>query len=121
MAISITYNNNTIKSIGSTQNLERVPDDRMQLVKTVTNAGVPSVTVEDYGVVDNGEIISCSAVFSSADYSTLLSWWSARNRVNVTLDDGTTISNGRIVVRRSSYYDNLLNGYKTVQLEVWRV
>ena len=121
MAISLTYNNTTIKSIGSTQNLERIPDDRMQLVKTVTNNGVPSVTVEDYGVVADGEIISFSAVFSATDYSTLLGWWSARNRVTVTLDDGTTISNARVVLRRSSYYDNLLNGYKTVQLEIWRV
>lgn len=121
MAISITYNNATIRSIGSTQNLERVPDDRQQMVKTVNNSGVPGVTVEDYGVIADGEVISCSAVFSAADYTTLLGYWSARNRVAVTLDDGTTISNARIVVRRSTYYDNLLNGYKTVQLEVWRV
>lgn len=117
MAIKI----GTIESVGSTNNLERLPDDRQQLVKTVTNNGTPSVTVEDYGVVANGEVISCSAVFSATDYATLLNYWSGRTQVNVTLDDGTTISNARVVVRRSSYYDNLLNGYKLVQLEIWRV
>ena len=121
MGISITYNNSTIQSLGHAENLEIIPDDRQQLVKTVTNAGVPSVTVEDYGVVSDGEIISLSAVFSASDYSTLLSWWSARNRVAITLEDGSTISNARIVVRRSSYYDNLLSPFKTVQLEIWRV
>ena len=117
MAIKI----GSIQSVGSTQNLERIPDDRQQLVKTVTNNGTPSVTVEDYGVVANGEVISCSAVFSPADYTTLLGYWSARTRVRVEMDDGTVITDARIVLRRSSYYDNLLNGYKTVQMEIWRV
>ena len=117
MAIKI----GTIESVGSTNNLERLPDDRQALVKTVTNNGTPSVTVEDYGVVANGEIISCNAVFSSADYATLLNYWSNRTQVTVILDDGTTINNARVVIRRSSYYDNLLNPYKTVQLEIWRI
>lgn len=117
MAIKI----GTIQSIGSSQNLERIPDDRQTLVKTVTNNGTPSVTVEDYGVVANGEVISCSAVFSATDYTTLLGYWTNRTQVRVELDDGTVITNARIVLRRSSYYDNLINSYKTVQLEVWRV
>lgn len=117
MAIKI----GTIQSIGSTQNLEKIPDDRQQLVKTVTNAGVPSVTVEDYGVVSDGEVISLSAVFSSADYTTLLGYWSNRTQVRVELDDGTVITNARIVIRRMQYYDKLMNSYKTVQLEIWRI
>ena len=117
MAIKI----GAIESIGSTNNLERIPDDRQTLVKTVTNNGTPSVTVEDYGVVANGEIISCNAVFSASDYTTLLGYWSNRTQVRVELDDGTVIANARVVIRRSSYYDNLLNAYKTVQLEIWRV
>lgn len=117
MAISI----GSIKSIGKTDGLQIVPDDRQELVKTVTSAGVASVAVEDNGVVDNGEVVSCSAVFSASDYLTLRGYWSNRTRVTVILDDGTTISNARIVIRNVQYYDNLLNSYKTVTLEVWRV
>lgn len=117
MAISI----GSVRSLGHAQNLEIIPDDRQQLVKTVTNNGVPSVTVEDYGVVSNGEVISLSATFSASDYTTLLGYWSARTLVTVVMDDGTTISNARIVVRRSSYYDSMLSPFKTVQLEIWRV
>ena len=121
MAIRITYNGNTISSIGKTEDLEFTPDDRQEIIKTVTSSGTASVTVEDYGVVANGEVISLSAVFSSADYNTLKTYWSARNRVNVVLDDGTTINNARLVIRGTKYYDNLMPQYKTVNLEVWKV
>lgn len=119
--ITITYNGSTIKSVGRSSDLERVPDDRQTLVKTVSNTGAGTVTVEDYGVVADGEIISFSAVFSASDYSTLLSYWSNRTRVQVTLDDGTIISSGRIVVKRTTYADDLLNSYKKVTIEVWKV
>ena len=121
MAIRMTYNGNTISSIGKTEDLEFTPDDRQEIVKTVTNTGTASVTVEDYGVVANGGVISLSAVFSNADYNALKTWWSARNKVNVVLDDGTTISSARIVVKGTRYYDGMLPQYKTVNLEVWRV
>lgn len=121
MAIRITYSGNTVSSIGKTEDLEFTPDDRQEIVKTVTSSGTASVTVEDYGVVDNGEVISLSAVFSNADYGTLKTWWSARNKVNVVLDDGTTINNARLVVKGTRYYDGMMPQYKTVMLEVWKV
>ena len=111
----------TIKSIGRSDGLEFTPDDRQQLVKTFNSSGNSTVTVEDYGVVANGEVISFSAVFSATDYSTLLGYWTNRTLVTVVLDDGTTISNARVVVKSVKYYDDLLNQYKTVTLEVWRI
>lgn len=114
--IQITYNNNTIKSIGRTTDMEIVPDDRQEIVKVVGG-----VVVEDYGVVANGEITTLSCVFSATDYSTLLNYWSNRTRVTVTLDDGTVISNARIVIRRTQFANEVLNQYKKVYLEVWKV
>lgn len=109
-----------IKSI-YTENLNIVPDDRQELVKVVSSQGVGGVVVEDYGVVDNGEVITLSAVFSSSDYAALSNIWKNRTLSAVTLDDGTVISSARIVIRSTSYYDTKLSGYKKVTMEVWRV
>lgn len=117
MAINI----GTVRSLGNTDGLQVTPDDRQQLVKTVTSAGVASVAVEDNGVVANGEVISLSAVFSAADYVTLSGYWTNRTKVTVVLDDGSTISNARIVIKNVQYYDNMLSSFKLVQLEVWRI
>lgn len=117
MAINI----GTIKSIGKTSNLQIIPDDRQDLVKTVTSTGVSSVVVEDAGYVADGEVISLNATFSDTDFTTLKNYWINRTKVAVVLDDGTTISNARIVIKNIQYYDNLLSSYKTVQLEVWRL
>ena len=111
----------SIHSIGKANDLEHTPDDRQTLVKTFTTTGTPSVTVEDQGYCANGEVISFSAVFSATDYATLVSYWSARSLVTVVLEDGTTISNARIVIRRTQYYDKLMPQYKLVNIEVWRV
>lgn len=116
MAIKITYNNATISSIGRADDVDYTPDDRQELVKIIGG-----VTVEDYGVCADGEVISLSAVFSDADYATLKTYWSGRTLVTVELEDGTIINNARVVIRRTTYYDALLPRYKKVQLEVWRV
>lgn len=121
MAIRITYNNNTIQSIGRSSDIEFLPDDRQQLVKTFNNAGQPSVTVEDYGYVANGEVVSLTATFLPSAYTDLLDYWQNRRQVSVVLDDGTIIANGRIVIKRAQYYDPLINQPRTVQLEVWKV
>lgn len=105
-----------IKSVGRSDGLDIVPDDRQELVKIIGG-----VTVEDYGVVADGEVISFSAVFTATDYETLRDYWSSRTLVRVVLDDGKVIDDARVVVRRTTYADDLLNSYKKVQLEVWRV
>lgn len=106
----------TIGSLGKTRDLEIIPDDRQALVQTIGG-----VVVEDYGVVADGEVISMSAIFSAADYETLKSYWSTRQLVTVTLDDGTVIQNARVVIKRVRYADDLFNAYKEVNFEVWRV
>lgn len=111
----------TVKSIGRAENLQYIPDDRQELVKTVTSAGASSVAVEDAGYVADGQVISLSAVFSDADFNTLSGYWTARTLVTVVLEDGTPISNARIVIKGYQYYDRLINDYKLVNLEIWKV
>ena len=116
MSFKVEYHNNVIESIGKTSDLEIVPDDRQEIVQIIGG-----VTVEDYGVIADGEVTSFSATFSSSDYNTLVDYWRLRTKVKVTFDDGRIINDARIVIRRTQYYDDLLNGYKKVTLEVWRV
>ena len=105
-----------IKSIGNAENLSIIPDDRQTLVKVVGG-----VIVEDYGVVNNGEVISLSAVFSASDYSALLLLWRNRTLVNVILDDGTPINNARIVIKSTTYWNSIISSYKKVAFEIWRI
>ena len=119
--ITISNGQTTISSIEHADGFETTPDDRIELVKTVSSTGTGTVTVEDYGVVANGEIISLSAVFSATDYATLKTWWSGRTLCNVTFDDGTTMSNARILIRRTNYFDKMMSNYKKVDLEIWKV
>ena len=130
MSIKIQNGNTIIESLGRTRDFESTPDDRIELVKTVTNTGASNVVVEDYGVVANGEKITLTAVFSNADYNALKTIWSARTLCTVTLDDGRVINNARVLIRRTQYNESAnadlqkalqrkLSGYKNVTLEVW--
>lgn len=105
-----------IKSVGHAENFNISPDDRQTLVQVVGG-----VTVEDYGVVDNGEVISLVATFSAADYAALVTVWKNRTLLTVTLDDGTVINNARIVLRNITYANTQMTGYKRVTMEVWRI
>lgn len=117
MAINI----GTVKSIGKTEGLQIIPDDRQELVKTVTSTGASSVAVDDAGYVSDGNVISLNAVFSDTDFTVLSGYWTARTKVTVVLDDGTTIYNARIVIKGYQYYNDLINNYKLVNLEIWKV
>lgn len=110
----------TIKSIGRADDHNVRYDDRQQLVQVVTNTGAADVVVEDYGVVDNGEVISCSAVFDSDSYDALVLLWKNRTLSSITLEDGTTFT-GRVVIKGTTYYDKIMPMYKKVTLEFWRI
>lgn len=109
----------SIKSIGHATDYSYNLDDRQELVKTVGGA----VAVDPWGGtrISDGDIVSFSAIFTSSDASTVQGYWSNRTRQNVTLDDGTTITNGRIIVRQITLLEGFWSGYKKLGLEVWKV
>lgn len=111
----------TIKSIGHAENYTVTPDDRQSLVKVIKSNGNSGVVVEDYGLVEAGEIISLSAVFSNADYEALLLIWKNRTLSTVILDDGKTISNARIVIKSVNYWNTIDSRFKKVTMEIWRI
>lgn len=117
MAISLYKDGvGTVRSLGKTKDYELIPDDRQELVQTIGGA-----VVEDYGVVEAGDVVRFSATFSAADYVTLRNFWRNRTKVLATLDDGTEINDARVVIKRVQYADDMFNSYKTVELELWRI
>ena len=120
----VSINNSTygnISSIGATENFNITPDDRQTLVKTVDSLGVGGVVVEDFGYVENGEVIAFSAVFDDASYEKLLNIWKNRSLSDVIFEDGKQILSARLVLKSTTYFHTSLASYKKVSLEVWKV
>lgn len=109
----------TVKSIGHAENYSYEFDDRQEVVKTIRGA----VVVDPWAGsrVADGDVVSFQATFASADAASIKSWWASRTKQNVTLDDGSTISNGRIVVRGIDYIDCFWTKYVKLRLEIWKV
>ena len=111
----------SVKSIGKTQNYSYNPDDRQELVPVIGGA----VAVDGWGGTrsNTGDTVQFTATFSAADATTLVGYWNSRTLQNVTLEDGTTISSARVIVRRISYPDALAHRskYAILDLEIWRV
>lgn len=109
----------TVNSVGHATDYNYELDDRQELVKTV--AGAVAVDPWNGSRVATGDVVSCKATFSAADASTVKGWWASRTKKNVTLDNGESISNARIVVRQISFLEGFWTGYVSLGLEFWRV
>lgn len=100
-----------------------IPDDRQELVKTISYSGgafVPSVVVVDGGYTTNGEITSYSGVkIAAADWSTILGYHTARTAVSVTGLDGVAVSGCRVKLLNWSNNKNFAT--YTADLEIWRL
>ena len=119
MAIKITrYNNNQVsevlESIGAGEDYNYTPDDRLELVQTIQGA-----TLADGGYYQAGDKHGASAVFDTTTLNELTTVWSTRERVTVSFDDGTTLSNAVIAIKNISWYDKYLPAYKKVQFEAY--
>lgn len=108
-----------IKSIGHATDYSYEPDDRQELVKTVGGA----VAVDPWGGtrVSDGDVLTLTAIFANADATTVQGYWATRTRQNVTLDDGSTINNARIIVRQITPLEGFWTGYRKLGLEFWKV
>lgn len=114
-----------IKSIGKAENFSINPDERLELVQLVDGA----VAVDGWNVQPNssrsteGDTVSFSATFTGTDAAQIVDWSNARTKQTIVLENGTTISNGRIIIRRMSYHDVLLwrSKYCVLDIEIWKV
>ena len=109
----------TVKSRGKGENYNFEFDDRQELVKTINGAVV--VDPWNGSRVSDGDVVSVTAMFSVADATTIRGWWASRTKKNVTLDDGSTISNARIIVRKIEFVTLYETRYVKLGLEFWKV
>ena len=101
------------KSFKRPESWENTPDDRQTLIKIIDG-----VHVEDNGLVTDGEIISCQAVFNAANWSLVKGYWYNRTMVTVIDHAGNSLGEKRVVVKKYTYVEKF-NKYYTVTLELW--
>ena len=111
----------SVYSIGKTENFSVNPDDRQELVQLVDGA----VCIDGWGGTRNsdGDIVSLTATFTKSDAEIVIALWSGRVLTSVALENGETIANARVIVRRINYTENVdwRNKYTILDLEIWRV
>lgn len=107
------------RSIGKGEDYSYDLDDRQELVKTISGA----VAVDPWNGhrIDTGDIVSFSAEYDNANATTVIGYWTNRQRVRVVLDDNSVIDNARIIVRKISLIDGFYKTHKRLGIEVWRV
>lgn len=111
----IVINIGTAHSFKKPDSWENTPDDRQQIIKIIGG-----VHIEDNGLIASGEVISCQAVFDSANWAIVKGYWIARTLVAVTDHAGNNLGNKRVVVKKYGYVDKFPK-YYTVNLEFWAV
>ena len=94
---------------------EITPDDRQTLIETIGG-----VICQDFGLIPEGEKISCEVTIRVEDAATLYSYWHDRTLVTVEDAAGSAYSNMRVRVKSYSYLEGFTK-YLKVKLEFWRV
>lgn len=112
---TIVINIGSAKSFRSPESWDVTPDDRQERVEIVGG-----IHVEDYGVIDAGEVVSCQLVFDATNWALVKGYWTARTLVAVTDQAGNSLGNRRVVVKKYKYQDRHPK-YYTVDLELWAV
>ena len=110
-----------VRSIGKSENFAVTPDDRQELVQLVNG----SVAVDGWAGTrqSGGDVVGLTAMFTAADANTVIGLWNNRTKTSVTLENGDTIAQARVVVKRISYPDalNFRRKYTILDLEFWKV
>ena len=99
----------------SVENWQIVPDDRQQLLEIVGGA-----VVQDFGHIQEGDLISCTVVVTTADWEKIKGYWDSRTMVSVVDEGGNNLPSMRVVVKSYEYMAYFPKVYK-LALELWRV
>ena len=114
----------TATSIGNPDSSGVNPDDRQELVKTLTYSGgafAASAFVVDMGHAAAGDVLTFTGVsFTAANWELVKAAWLARTLVSVSDGAGNTLANCRVKVTK---YNNIpkFAGFVAADFEVWRV
>jgi hypothetical protein len=74
-----------VSSLGKAKNWQVIPDDRQTKVQLIDS---PYNYVVDNGRRTTGDTYQFSAIFSSASWATLQTYWNNRTKVDVIPDSG---------------------------------
>ena len=91
------------------------PDDRQERIEIVGG-----IVVQDHGLIDEGEIISCSCNLSAAEADKVFTYWKNRQKVDIVDESGNIHQNRRVIVKRYKYVDMFPNFYN-IDFEFWRL
>ena len=105
----------TAQSFKKPESWESTPDDRQTVIKIIGG-----IYIEDNGLIADGEVVSCQAVFNAANWEIVKNYWINRTLVTVTDHAGNSLGLKRVVVKKYSYVDKFAK-YYTVNLEFWAV
>lgn len=105
------------KSFKTPDSWDSTPDDRQEKIEIVGG-----VHVEDLGVVDAGETVTCQAIFDASNWETIKGYWTDRTMVSVTDPAGNALGSRRVVVKGFGYTGiKKKPKFYNVKLELWRV
>ena len=103
-------------SLRTPESWNEQPDDRQERVEVVGG-----VVVQDQGVVEEGTIFSCQAIFRTADWFNIIRpYWLNRTKVTVSDESGKIYENVRVVYKGRQYLPKFPK-YTTLNLEFWLV
>lgn len=97
------------------ENWQTLPDDRQQLVEIIGG-----VVVQDFGHIEAGDKISCSANLTAAAWEIVKGYWDSRVLVPIEDESGNLYPDMRVIVKNYSYVPYFPKYYK-VSFEFWRV
>ena len=114
----------TAYSLGNPDSSGTAPDDRQELVKTLSYTGgvfAASAFVVDMGHIAAGDVLSFTGVnFNAANWEIVKAAWLARTLVTVIDEVGNSFSNCRVRVVK---YKNIpkFAGFVAADIDIWRV
>ena len=111
MAISV----GGVKSFKRPTSWSVIPDDRQSRIEIIGG-----MHVQDYGVVDAGETISCTVVFNATNWEAIKNYWISRTLIEIIDDSGALLGNRRVVVKSYTYVDRF-SKYVTATIEFWAI
>jgi len=113
VVMTMAINVGSAVSFKNPESWENTPDDRQTQIKTVGG-----IYVEDNGIIPDGEVVGCQAVFDAANWALIKGYWYSRTMVAVMDHAGNSLGAKRVVVKKYKYVDKHPK-YYDVTLEFW--
>lgn len=106
---------NNIESLKTPESFSITFDERVERIQLINGN-----TVQDYGHIASGDYFTVSAVFSKADFNSIVSLWESRTKVTFQDESGDIWNSCRLVLKSYSY-QKCFPDYVLINFEIWRI